>query len=121
MATSKPFNKYTIHVYGTVNISARLTCYQDSNWVGRIDFYPDGMYMPVDYLYHPTSNPSIEAIILNMPMSRFESVATIVRTEEPLWLWISISPGGAGDYTRELGAYGMLHTGAEPVGEDENP
>jgi hypothetical protein len=121
MAVNKPFNRYILYMFGTLtnNVIARLYCYQDNVWAGRIDFYADGVYLPVDYLHHP--NPRTQGIILNMPMSRLEEVMATVRQEEPLRLWINFDPDPPpATTTRRVGGYGLLATSMEPVGEEES-
>lgn len=115
MATTKGFDKYTLRVSGgNSGRVALLLCYSGNSFVGRIDFYPDDASLPQDYLWHP--GPVSEAIVLHMPMNRFDSIISIVRNEKPLNLYISVN--------REIGAstqgYGYLATTSkEPVGEEE--
>ena len=115
MATKKNFNRYEVRIHGgTEGRIGLLMCYKGNSFVGRIDFYPDGAHFPQDYLWHP--NPIGEYIVLNMPMSRFESVLSTVRFEKPLQLYIDVNRG-TGAFTK---GYGYLTTSKkEPVGEEE--
>lgn len=113
--TTKSFDSYTITIYGgSEGRVGMLMCYAANAFVGRIDFYPDGVPLPPDYLWHP--NPVGEYIVLFIPMSRFEVVLATARNEKPLNLYIDVS--------REIGAmtkgHGYLSTSdKEPVGEAE--
>jgi len=115
MSTTKGFDKYVLRVMG--GNSGRvglLLCYSGNSFVGRIDFYADDATLPHDYLWHP--NSVSEYVVLHMPMNRFDSVASIVRNEKPLNLYISANRG-SGASTQ---GYGFLATSdKEPVGEEE--
>lgn len=115
MATTKGFDKYVLRVMGgNSGRVALLLCYSGNSFVGRIDFYPDGGALPKDYLWHP--GPVSEYAVLHMPMSRFDSVVSIVRNEKPLNLYMSVNRG-SGSSTQ---GYGYLATtDKEPVGEEE--
>jgi hypothetical protein len=115
MATIKAFNRYEVRIYGgDVSRVGLLMCYSSASFVGRIDFYPDGTTLSQDYLWHPSD--SRDYIVLQMPMSRFESVISTVRIEKPLHLYIDVDRGtGASTPGR-----GYLTTSQkEPVGEEE--
>ena len=115
MATINGFDEYVVRVYGgNKGRLGLLLCYSGNIFVGRIDFFPDDITMPKDYLWHPF--PTGEYVVLHMPMSRFESVMSTVRNEKPLHLYISVDRGD-GDSTY---GYGHLSTTEkEPVGEEE--
>ena len=89
-------------------------CYSGTSFVGRIDFYPDGAALPQDYLWHP--NPTGEYVVLHMPMSRFESVTSTMRTEKPLQLYIDVNRGNG---TATQGHGYLTPSEKEPVGEEE--
>jgi len=116
----KPFNQYSLEIHASVDngIAAQILCSQNAAFVGRIDFYV-GMPLPVSYLWHPngTSDPSQIYLVLAMPMSNFETVEEILRTEKPfgLELWpsgslIGAATDGYGGVVRSLGQ--------EPVGQE---
>lgn len=114
MSTTKSFDKYILRVLG--GNSGRiglLLCYSGNSFVGRIDFYPDGTSLPQDYLWQPSS---LEYVVLHMPMSRFETVMSIVRNEKPLNLYINVNRG-SGSTTKGSGY--LATTDKEPVGEEE--
>lgn len=115
MATMNAFDSYTVRIYGgATGRVALMLCYNSSAFIGRIDFYPDGVVLPQDYLWHPT--PSGEYVVLHMPMSRFESVMSTVRQETPLHLYIDVNRG-MGALTQGHGH--LATTEKEPVGEEE--
>lgn len=115
MATQKNFDRYEIKIYGgNTDRVGLLTCYHGDAFVGRIDFYPEGATLPQDYLWHP--NPMGEYVVLQMPMNRFESVTSIVRTEKPLQLYIDVNRG-IGAFTQGHGC--LVTSEKEPVGEEE--
>ena len=114
MTTTKAFDSYEISINGgNSGRVALIMCYQGTNFVGRIDFQPDGAALGSDYLWHPSS-PNITYIVLQMPVSRFAVVAETLRQEAPLQLYIDVNAGiGAATNGR-----GSLATGTrEPVGE----
>ena len=115
MPTSKPFDHYEIRINGgNTGRIGLLLCYRGSAFAGRIDFYPEGAALSQDYLWHPTTIG--EYVVLHMPMSRFESVASTVRLEKPLHLYIDVNRG-IGAFTP---GHGYLTTSErEPVGEEE--
>lgn len=115
MATTKPFDRYTVQIHGGgEGRVGLLLCYQGTAFIGRIDFYPDGVTLPQDYLWHPTAIG--EYVVLQMPMSRFEAVMATVRQEKPLALYIDVNRG-VGAFTP---GHGHLTTSEqEPVGEEE--
>jgi hypothetical protein len=116
MATSNPFDSYTIRIYGgDSGRVALLLCYNSGAFAGRIDFYPDGTDLPQDYLWHPSAVR--EYIVLHMPMSRFEAVVNTVRLEGPLHLYINANRG-RGAVTHGTGQ--LATTDQEPVGEEED-
>jgi hypothetical protein len=114
MATTKPFDSYEIQISGgNTGRVALVMCYQGTSFAGRIDFQPDGVTLPGDYLWHPSSM-SITSIVLHMPVSRFAIVAETLRQEKPLKLYISVN-ATAGASTPGTG---YLATGTrEPIGE----
>jgi hypothetical protein len=115
MATTKGFDKYIIRVTGdNSGRVALLLCYSGNSFVGRIDFYPDGTSVAQDYLWHPSTVG--EYVVLHMPMSRFDSVMSIVRNEKPLNLYINLDRG-SGASTQGSGY--LATTDKEPVGEEE--
>lgn len=115
MATTNAFNNYKLRINGGLEGRIGLVlCYEGSSFVGRIDFYPDGTDLPEDYLWHPTH--SGEYVVLHMPFNRFEAIMSILRQEEPLHLYINVSPG-IGASTRGHG--NLATTDREPVGEEE--
>lgn len=115
MATQKPFDRYEVRICGgNAGRVGLLMCYAGDSFVGRIDFYPDGIALAQDYLWHP--NPVGEHVVLQMPMSRFESVLSTVRFEKPLQLYIDVNRG-IGASTQ---GHGYLTTSEkEPIGEEE--
>ncbi len=115
MATQKPFDRYEVKINGgNAGRVGLLMCYAGDAFIGRIDFYPDDTALVPDYLWHPTSIG--EYVVLQMPMSRFESVLSTVRFEKPLQLYIDVNRG-AGASTQ---GHGYLATSEkEPVGEQE--
>lgn len=115
MATSNPFDSYIVRIHGNApGRTAILLCYNSGRFAGRIDFYPDGVALPEDYLWH--TNPSSASVVLHMPMSRFEAVMSTVREEKPLVLYINVD-GGGGASTRGQGH--LATSDREPVGEEE--
>jgi hypothetical protein len=115
MATMNAFDGYTVRIHGgATGRVALVLCHNSSAFVGRIDFYPDGLDLPQDYLWHPT--PSGEYVVLHMPMSRFEAVMSTVRQETPLHLYIDVNRG-IGASTQGHGH--LATTEKEPVGEEE--
>jgi hypothetical protein len=115
MATTKPFDRYTVQIQGGAEGRVGLLlCYQGTAFAGRVDFYPDGVALIQDYLWHP--GPIGEYVVLHMPMSRFEAVMSTVRQEKPLALYIDVNRGiGA-----STNGHGHLTTSErEPVGEEE--
>ena len=115
MSTSNGFDKYVIRISGgNEGRVGLLLCYSGNSFVGRIDFYPDGVALPQDYLWYP--NPTREYVVLHMPMNRFESVISTVRAEKPLHLYIDVDRG-TGVVTRGHGY--LATTDKEPVGEEE--
>jgi hypothetical protein len=88
----KPFNKYTLEIWATVSsgIAAQILCFQDTAFIGRIDFYTNEA-LPSSYLWHPngTYDPNQIYIVLAMPIDRFDGVEEILRTERSfgLELW----------------------------------
>lgn len=108
---TRHFDEYRLRIYGTLvsSVGARLWCYDKDGLVGRIDFYPDGVRLPMDRL----DDPEKRTILLNMPMSRFDAVMDTVRLEKPLWLLLNYGiPTPGSDW-------GMLGSDMEPVGEEE--
>ena len=115
MATTNAFDSYKLRIHGGVTGRVALVlCYKSSAFVGRVDFYPDGVDLPQDYLWHPTSTR--EYVVLHMPMNRFEHVISTVRHEEPLHLYIDVNRG-IGAVTHGHGH--LATTDKEPVGEEE--
>ena len=114
MATTKPFDRYELRIHGNQpGAAAMLLCYSGTAFAGRIDFYPDGVTMPKDYLWVGTS------IVLHRPWSRFGDVLSTVRTEQPLSLVISANPGGVGATVEGTGYLGTSASDRELVGEEE--
>ena len=110
------FNKYVVKIFGGDRGRVGLVlCYEDNSFVGRIDFYPEGATIPKDYLWHP--NSTVEYVVVNMPISRFESVMSTVRFDKPLHLYINVSNSGLGAFTH--GQANLATTEKEPVGEEE--
>ena len=116
----KAFNKYTLEIWAfdtNREVAAQILCYQDTQFIGRIDFYTTDP-PPASYLWHPngTSDPNQIYIVLAMPIERFEAVEEILRTEKPfgLELW----PIGQlfGSYTDGYGGV-LLSLDEELVGQ----
>jgi len=115
MATTNSFDNYVMRISGgNEDRVGLLMCYSGNSFVGRIDFFPDGVAMPQDYLWHTT--PTKECVVLHMPMSRFESIMSTVRVEKPLHLYIDVNRG-IGAFTRGHGH--LATTDKEPIGEEE--
>ncbi|MCZ6680562.1 MAG: hypothetical protein O7E52_25300 [Candidatus Poribacteria bacterium] len=115
METINAFDHYSVQIYGgTTGRLALLLCYKADAVVGRIEFYPDGADLPLDYLWHPT--PSAVYVVLHMPIGRFEAVMSTVRNEKPLHLYINVD-SGSGEFTQGTGY--LATTEQEPVGEEE--
>jgi hypothetical protein len=115
MATMNAFDHYVVRIHGgATGRVALLLCYRSGAFVGRIDFYPDGVDLPEDYLWHPGGTG--EYVVLHMPMNRFEAVMSTVRQDKPLHLYISVSRG-SGAFTRGQGH--LATSEKEPVGEEE--
>jgi len=91
-AMLKPFNKYTLEIWASVanGTAAQILCYQNTSFVGRIDFYTSET-VPTSYLWHPNGvgDPNQIYIVLAMPIDRFDTVEEILRTERSfgLELW----------------------------------
>ena len=115
MSTTKNFDKYVVRINGggTGRVGL-LLCYEGSSFVGRIDFYADNESLPQDYLWHP--NPVSTYVVLHMPVTRMESILSLVRNEKPLNLYISVNRG-TGASTKGYGH--IATTDKEPVGEEE--
>ena len=117
----KPFTNYQIEMQASVasGIAAQLLCYNNTRFVGRIDFHINET-LPKSYLWHPTgtTDPDSIYIVLIMPIDRLQTVIDVVRNEAPLALEIwPLGPlfGAATD-----GYGGVLRSTAnEPVGEGE--
>lgn len=115
MPTRNLFNSYTVSINGgNEGRIALLMCFNNGVFAGRIDFYPDGATLPADYLWHP--GPGGQYVVLHMPMSRFESVMSMVRHEKPLQLAIDVERGNGA----ATSGHGSLTTSEnEPIGEEE--
>ncbi|MGH7573317.1 MAG: hypothetical protein ACREMK_15955 [Gemmatimonadota bacterium] len=114
MPTMRSFDRYEIRLYGgNAGRVGLFMCYSGTSFAGRIDFHPDGVAMPQDYLWHPGTE---EYVVLHMPMSRLESVLSTARIEKPLHLYIDVDRG-IGAATSGHGY--LTTTDKEPVGEEE--
>ena len=104
MATvRKDFDSYKIWYYSGHPYEALIYCYQGTSYVGRIVFFKDDAAIPANANY--ASGPSI-----HFGLSRFEDIASILRQESPLYLFLN---------TTNL--IGTLATDEhEPVGEEES-
>jgi len=76
--------------------------------VGKLIFNPSGTILP------SPSNPN-GIITLYYHLEDFQKIIDVLRNEKPIWLSFTCisSPLGSGT------SYGVLQTGAEPVGEGE--
>ena len=84
---------------------AQINLYNDSNQnIGNVRFYRDSQNIP-DNASNETSNP--KQVRLRMPERQIDSVVNMLRNEKPCFV----------TYSSQTFAY--IHTGSEPVGEDE--
>jgi len=99
-------------------MTAMIFCYGAGRLVGRIDFYAEGVALPLDLLTGPDLDLTSERlmVILSMPMTRFEAVMSTLRNEKPLVLYIDVDRVGQ-SATRGEGCLGTSLK--EPVGEEE--
>ena len=97
--TSYLCRQYTYNRGGMV---ALIYLYNDDGYRGRLEFYPDGAYVP-----EATEDTSNNRIFLRLPISRFASFVDILRHENPISLHYS-SPANA-----------FLQTSREPTGEEK--
>jgi hypothetical protein len=113
----KGFDRYELRIHGaSASQAGMLLCYSGSAFIGRIDFYPDGVAIPQDYLWHPGGTS--EYVVLHMPWSRFGDVVATVRVEKPLFLYINVTRG-PGATTPGSGYLTTSASEREPVGEEE--
>lgn len=118
MATTKPFNEYTVTIEGRADGRlAYILCYDSGVFAGRIDFYPEGAALNSGYLWHVGASARTGAVVMPLPMSQFHAVLDILRTERPLQLWTSANVAG-GAFTN--GATQLRTSSREPVGEEES-
>ncbi len=115
MITMKGFNKHILRISGgNKGRIALIVCYDDKSFIGRIDFYPDNEELPDDYLWHPKSSEG--HIILHMPVSRLETVLSIIKSEPKMFLHIDVKKDEG------IGKHGdgyLSTTDKEPVSKEE--
>ena len=97
--TSYLCRQYTYNKGGAV---ALIYLYNDDGYRGRLEFHPDGAYLP-----EASEDTSSNRIFLRLPISRFASFVDILRNETPISL----------NYTSPANAF--LQTSREPTGEEE--
>ncbi len=110
MATlQKKFSKYVVYyISGSspatgVAQEAEIDCFsEDGKRVGILYFYPANMRMP-------ENQDTLNGITLHYRLSRFTDVMTILKEEQPFYL-----------YFDTVKKYGYVGTGSEPVGEEED-
>lgn len=103
--TNKEFNEYKIFYYTDrpfAPFQAMIYCYHETEYVGRIVFYPDGQV------------PMSHQASLHFPFGRFNDVVTMLRYEKPLFMhWDSYTDG------EKVVEWGTISTMKEPTGEQE--
>ena len=100
---SQQFDSYKVWCYTPgPTYDALVYCYLNGSLVGTILFVKDEQV--VDSVIEPNGRPR-----LTYPFSRFGDVMTLLREEEPLYLFVSEDIG--------LGIVGTSEQ--EPVGEEE--
>jgi len=111
MAFSNEIAKYQLLYYGkrrkdTMPI-ANISLYATRNqYLGSVTFYRDGQKIP-NNLSVETYSP--KRAYLRMPESQRDGVVDMLRNEKPCKVY----------YSGPTNAY--IHTGKEPIGEEENP
>lgn len=103
MATiRKDFDSYKIWYYSAHSYEAIIYLYQEGSYVGRIVFYRNNVSLPPNR--NSASGPSI-----HYPVSRFNDIISILRYEEPLYLFLNLN-----------NLVGIIATEEqEPIGEEE--
>lgn len=115
---------YTVNVLADDGgkIGAQILFYSSGNmFSGRIDFYRPGTTPVTSYLWHTTSTTDENQIyiVLSMPLTAFDGVASLLRNDGPwaIELWPSHTPL-TGVSTPGYGGK-LFTTGKEPIGEEE--
>lgn len=107
-AVTRTFDFYSILYWGgrpplaDRTAAAQIHCYDGDTMVGMVQFFSSPDSVPANQL-------AGEMVVVNYELSRFNDVASLLRTEGPLML--TVDPGSGAGY---------IGTFLEPVGVEED-